>query len=216
MIADANLEQLQGELRIILLAIAMTLAVSVGVFWALIARWTSRRRWVALSDWAHVNGFRLHRPDQIKLTPALRNASPTMQGVLSLTCGGTTLLQADSSQRRWNVLVRETATPWPLTALRPVAQQPSICDLFAMESFPALGAGERFLVCGQDKPSARILARSSIRGLLPRDIGLLLHGRELVLDFSSRPFDEIEFGRMMALADQLAANLPSLSPQQTT
>jgi len=47
-----------------------------------------------------------------------------------------------------------------------------------------------------------------LRSLLPPDVGLLLHGRHLVLDFSDRPFDAIEFGRMLALADQLAARLP--------
>ena len=34
-------------------------------------------------------------------------------------------------------------------------------------------------------------------------IGLLLHGEYLLLDFSERPFDPIEFGRMLAVADQL-------------
>lgn len=214
MLADANLDQLQSELRIILLAILLVLAASGAVTWALIARWTSRRRWVALSDWTRANGFRLHRPDRIELTPAVRSASRPLQGVLSLTRGNTNIIQADSDDRRWNLLARRITAPWPGTALRPVAQQHSIVDLFALESFPVLGAGERFLVCGQDKPSARILARSSIRGLLPKDIGLLLHGRELLLDFSSRPFDEIEFGRMIALADQLVANLPSLTSEE--
>jgi hypothetical protein len=78
-----------------------------------------------------------------------------------------------------------------------------------------LGAGERYLVVGVDKSAARVLARSSIRGLLPADVGLLLHGRELLLDFSTRRFDEIEFGRMIALADQLVANLPAIAVEAT-
>ena len=41
-----------------------------------------------------------------------------------------------------------------------------------------------------------------------RTPGLLLHGQHLVLDFSSRPFDRLEFTRMIALAEQLLAHLP--------
>ena len=45
-------------------------------------------------------------------------------------------------------------------------------------------------------------------GLLPPDIGRVLRGQHLVLVFSSRPFVPIVFDRMLALAAQLAAQLP--------
>ena len=48
-----------------------------------------------------------------------------------------------------------------------------------------------------------------LRSLLPADVGLLLIGRQLLLDFSDRPFDSIEFGRMMSLTDQLVKHLPA-------
>ncbi|HEX8911338.1 MAG TPA: hypothetical protein VF796_03185, partial [Humisphaera sp.] len=55
---------------------------------------------------------------------------------------------------------------------------------------------------------ATTLATSSVRGLLPPDVGLLLVGRHLVLEFSDRPFDAIEFNRMIAVAGQVVAHLP--------
>jgi hypothetical protein len=52
------------------------------------------------------------------------------------------------------------------------------------------------------------LSKSQARALLPPDIGMLLHGQYMVLDFSSRPFDGIELGRMVALAEQLEQHIP--------
>ena len=95
--------------------------------------------------------------------------------------------------------------------LRPVsaASQQSVLDSFSLSSFPLMGATERFVVFGTDSAAARLISQSMMRSLLPPDIGLLLHRRELVLDFSPRPFDAIEFDRMLALADQLAQRLPA-------
>ena len=45
-------------------------------------------------------------------------------------------------------------------------------------------------------------------GLLPADVGLLLYGPRLVLDFSGRPFDTIEFERMIVVAKQIVDHLP--------
>jgi hypothetical protein len=72
-----------------------------------------------------------------------------------------------------------------------------------------MGDVTRFVVFGSDSHAARILSKSEARALLPPDIGLILHGQHLVLDFSARPFDGIELGRMVALADQLAGHLPT-------
>ena len=60
---------------------------------------------------------------------------------------------------------------------------------------------------GTEPTAARDLARSTLMALLPPDLGLLLVGRHLLLDFSARPFDPIEFGRMIALADQLGRGM---------
>jgi hypothetical protein len=94
-----------------------------------------------------------------------------------------------------------------MTALRPTSHTSSIIDLFSMSSFPSLGATQRFVIFGADGAAARSLSDSTAAALLPPDIGLILHGMFLILDFTSRPFDQIEFGRMIDLADQLAPRL---------
>jgi hypothetical protein len=111
----------------------------------------------------------------------------------------------------WNVLIRRIEATWPPSALRPAALAPGetgVLDLFSLASFPTLLRPERFVAYGTDTAAARVLARSPVAALLPPDIGLLLHGRQLVLDFSARPFDDTEFDRMIALADSLSAHLP--------
>lgn len=108
----------------------------------------------------------------------------------------------------WNLLVRHMPWAWRPTGVRPAGAQRSLLDLVSLSSFPSLGSTERFVVYGTDSAAARELSQSMARSLLPPDIGLLLYGSELVLDFSGRPFDPIEFNRMLALADQLAEKLP--------
>ena len=112
--------------------------------------------------------------------------------------------------RTWHALVRQIETNWPPTALRPAAREESLLDLFSLASYPSMIASERFVIFGTDSAAAQTVAKSSLPALLPPDVGLLLHGRVLVLDFSARPFDTIEFDRMLALVDHLAARLPTL------
>jgi hypothetical protein len=92
--------------------------------------------------------------------------------------------------------------------LRPANAKGSLLDLFSLSSFPGMGEVDRFMIFGTDSVAAKLLSASPARALLPPDIGLLLSGTRLALDFSSRPFDPIELGRMTALADQLVAHLP--------
>ena len=111
-------------------------------------------------------------------------------------------------QQRWHVLVKQIKTSWPATGLRPSHAPASLLDQFSLSSYPRMGEVERFTVFGTDSHAARVLSKSQARALLPPDIGMLLHGQYLVLDFSSRPFDGIELGRIVALADQLEQHLP--------
>ncbi|MEA2734569.1 MAG: hypothetical protein QOE14_1020, partial [Humisphaera sp.] len=109
---------------------------------------------------------------------------------------------------RWHVLVRQLGSAWPATGLRPANQPASLLDQFSLSSYPRMGETDRFIVFGTDSAAARALSKSHARALLPPDVGLLLHGRHVVLDFSTRPFDGIELGRMVALAEQLVQHLP--------
>ena len=110
------------------------------------------------------------------------------------------------------MLIRQVESNWPPTALRPTssADEQTLLDNFALASFPSMIASERFVIFGADSAAARSLSKSSLPALLPPDVGLLLHGRRIVLDFSRRHFDTIEFDRMLALADHLTAHLPAL------
>lgn len=211
---------------LILLTLLLVVGASSVTFWLLVRRATSHRQWVAYADWARDRGFRFNRIGSASAPPpfdALPNATPIVRSSLSKRT--TTLVQletasappaaprAPESSRRivWNLLVREIPPDWPATGLRPRHSTASVLDLFSLSSFPTLGATERFIAYGTDSAAAKLLSRSMLRSLLPADVGLLLRGNRLVLDFSERPFDPIEFGRMIALADQLAAHLPAPS-----
>jgi hypothetical protein len=107
----------------------------------------------------------------------------------------------------WHVYMRQTSLSWAPTGLRPTANTRSLLDLFSLTSFPLLGSTDRFVVYGTESHASERLSRSIARGLLPPDVGLLLYADRMILDFSVRPFDEIEFNRMLVLADQLEKHL---------
>jgi hypothetical protein len=197
----------------VLLTLIAVLSASVIVFNWQVRRWTSNRGWRALLDWARATGFKLSHHDREPPPPFTQLTSGRM--TTCLQSGPTKLLQLETlagsavQTPRWHVLVRELEYVWPVTALRPAQATSSVIDHFSLSSFPRMGEIERFMVFGTEATAARRLSKSEARALLPQDIGLLLHGRQLVLDFSSRPFDPIEFGRMTAVAEQLVTHLPA-------
>jgi hypothetical protein len=203
---------------VVLLTLVAVVAASSVTFWLLVRRATSHRQWVALSDWARDHGFRFSRTGPDKPPPPfnlLQNTAPLVR--LSLAKGPTKLVQletpaAGSQQGKpvaWNLLIRDVPADWPPTGLRPANANASALDLFSLSSFPTLGGTDRFIAFGTDSTASRVVARSMLRSLLPPDVGLLLVAGHLVLDFSARPFDSIELGRMRALADQIASHLPA-------
>jgi hypothetical protein len=110
-----------------------------------------------------------------------------------------------------HVLLQAIDDPWPPTGLRPVDHATSLLDTLIPAGTAVSGSNERFAVLGQDLAATRLLAASSVRALLPADVGFLLFGQTLMLDFSARPFDPIELDRMLAVADQVAAHVPRLT-----
>jgi hypothetical protein len=196
----------------VLLSLMAVLGAAVAVFTWQVRRWTTNRQWRGLLDWARVADFKLTQQD--REPPAPLEVLPQSRVTTTLTSGPTQVLQLETlggtavETRRWHVLVRELQSPWPATALRPAHATTSLIDLFSLSSYPLMGEVERFLIFGTDSAAARRLSKSEARALLPPDVGLLLSGSQLVLDFSSRPFDPIEFGRMNALAEQLVSHLP--------
>ena len=216
----------------VLLTLLAVLAASSVTLWLIVRRATSHRQWVALSEWARENGFRFSRAatgEPPGPFGQLKDPPPVVR--LQLSRGPTTLVQfehgvaaaapaeaaplitavptAAPAQKPvvWNVLVREIPSSWPPTGLRPAGALSSALDLFSLSSYPTMGT-DRFIAFGTDSAAARALTKSMLRSLLPADVGLLLHGRHLVVDFSARPFDAIGLSRIVAMADQLVTHLP--------
>ncbi len=199
-----------------MIVLIVVLGLSVLMFVALVRRWTHSRPWLSISDWARARGFRASVRD-CSVPPPL-DALKDMR-LLSQVCvsdGTSNLMRLEGigetssagQPKRWHVLVRQIESPWQPTGLRPAPAPSSLLDLFSLTSFPLMGETQRFVVFGTDSAPARKLSKSRARALLPPDVGLLLHGPHMILDFSDRPFDEIEFDRMIALCEQLVANLP--------
>jgi hypothetical protein len=223
---------------LILLSLLTVLGLSAVTMWVLVRRATSHRQWVALSEWAREYGYRFTRAAGGDAPSPFEHLKPPHPVVrLQLSRGPTTLVQfehgtapssgaptpmpaamqtptpavptiaASEQPVVWNVLVRQIGSDWRPTGLRPAGATASVLDLFSLSSFPTMGT-ERFIAYGTDSAAARAVMKSMLRSLLPPDVGLFLHGRHLVLDFSSRPFDAIELSRVVSLSDQVAAHLP--------
>lgn len=202
------------------LVLLTVLIASSLVFRMLVRRWTTRRHWLELSRWAIENDMTLDGANRaVAPAPLATFTDPAPSASLALTSQTLAIAEihtqksqrTDSSQfTRWHVMVRKMDSRWPPTGLRPQANASSLLDLFPLTSFPSMSPPERFVVFGSDSSSARRMARSSLPALLPPDIGLLLHGSTLILDFTARPFDAIELSRLCSLIEQLLAHLPSV------
>src|SRR5687768_12127849 len=112
------------------LVLIFVIASSWAVYWMLIRRWTEQRRWLALSDWASANGFKLHGERNAVAPEVLRTlTTPPPRTLVSLHDRDTAAVQVETlvnpnprkkdEPARWNLLVRKLATPWPTTCLRP-------------------------------------------------------------------------------------------------
>ena len=195
---------------------------SLWVFYTLVSRSTVRRKRVALSEWARGRGAKVVEDAAAPLPERLAMLAPYHpQASLRVRARRWTILEmttdpppeSRAAAPQWHVLARELDTEWPPTGLRPTAHAVSLLDLLSMSSFPSLSSSGRFILFGTDSAAARVLADSWFEALLPPDVGLAVHGRMLLLDFSTRPFDTIEFGRMLALVEQLATHLPPAPAQ---
>ena len=224
---------------VVLVTLAAIFAASWAMFWALVRRWTWDREWVALSDWSRDAGFQIRRDPSPGPLPApldsIRAHHPSPSVILSDAqlahprCDRGAHASRRHGQRRWRRSISAGGNGERGGAVEPGGAAPGIAvaaDRVAADgpahelhrSLPALQlpaprAGERFTIFGSDSAAAAALSASSARALLPPDVGLLLHGNELVLDFSDRPFDSIEFERMLVIADQIVSHLPSLGSE---
>ena len=187
--------------------LAVSLLGSLWTFHRLTRRWTSDRARTLLDEWASDRRFELRWAGRAAVPPMLRRLGPDATTEVSLTRAGLTLLRVNTPHA-WHVLMKQTQTVWTPAALRPKHATTSLADVFDLPAFPAVLASDRFVVCAAESRAARALAKAPARGLLPPDIGLLLHGSYVMLDFSQRPFDTVEFDRMLAVMEQLNNHLP--------
>jgi hypothetical protein len=205
---------------LVLFAMVLVFGASSAVFWLSTKRWTTQRQWVALADWAAAGGFQVRRGDEARLPVVLGETSAVVpRACVEVASSEVTFVQIETAgldERggttgttpvRWNLMVRSVNAEWAATALRPTRAERSVTDLFSLSSYPTMATSERFVLYGADSEGASRLSRTHARGLMPPDVGLLVIGSSLILDFSARPFDGIEFGRMMALGEQIAGEL---------
>jgi hypothetical protein len=195
----------------VLFTLLAILIVSGRVFYVLTRQWTSHRPIEALREWARDRDFQLQLAPDAELPEALAglsSADPKVEMTLSegsiLLIRLTTAAKPTAPRPMWNLLICRSPAARRPAGLRPMANNGSFLDLFSLDGFPSLLPPERFVVFAAESKEAKAMAASPARGLLPADIGLLVHGPYLTLDFSTRPFDAIEFDRMLAIAEQVA------------
>jgi hypothetical protein len=205
---------------LVLSTLFVILAASVWVFATLVKRETRNRRGLALGQWARSRNLRSMPTDaDLPALAPLKQFKPEIQllfhgenlTVVQFHTAETVLASAVLPPRQWHLLFRKLGATWPTTALRPTAHAISAVDIFSLSSYPSLMPTQRFVIFGAEPKSARALAESSASALLPADVGLILYGDSLILDFSSRVFDEIEFDRLIDLAEQLEQHLDAIS-----
>jgi hypothetical protein len=195
----------------VLFTLLFILIASGCVFRVLTQQWTTHRPMQALRDWAGDRRFKLHQLP-IPLPPSLHGLQPLDPRIETLLTRGPVMLirlttAAKPAQPRpiWNLIIRETPQSQAPAGLRPADATTSFVDLFSLTGFPSLLPPDRFVIYATESRDARQLLASHVRGLLPADIGYLIHGPFVTLDFSSRPFDSIEFERVMTIMDQIIA-----------
>lgn len=199
----------------VLVIAAATIAATV----LLSLKWTRYRRLYQLLDWCKSRGLRMVRKSRgfPPLPPLLQRVEPALRVRWLIRDDDAepsddqiTLLRAQTPTQTYNLLLVRMphGGAWPATALRPTVRRETLIDRLNLFSYPSTMGIDRFTLHGEHPGAARKLNESHARGLLPRDIGAVVADDLLILDFSDRPFDQLEFDRMILLGKQVAAALP--------
>lgn len=195
---------------IIFALLLLILAVSAAIFFVSVHRETTHRAQMRLAEWAEQNRF---VPMNAEFGPPrpIDRLSPAMSMTLGYYRHGTRLVHVRTPgvdpgdpPSQWNLAIRHVPTLSPPVGLRSADATRSIVDLFKLEPSPRQSTNARFTIVGEDLVASHKMADGSSRALLPGDLSLLRVDDYLVIDFSGRPFDPIELGRMLGLLDQLA------------
>ena len=192
------------------LCLLAVLAASSAIFWVSVRRETRHRAQMRLAEWAEQNRFaRLN--EEFGAPKPFDRVTPAMRLTVGLYNRNTKLVHLRSAAPdvgqpplQWNLAIRTVATSSAPVGLRSADATRSVVDLFHLEPSPKQSASARFTIVGEDLVASHKMADGSSRALLPGDLSLLRIDDYLVIDFSNRPFDPIELGRMLSMLDQLA------------
>lgn len=217
------------ESALVMFVLLLLLGIAGGTFVALVWRETSTRRSVALAEWARASGFYSNPLAKLRPPPPLERFGTNLRIRHCLSSATATVVSfttdrlpanpdapvdlnaAPPMPPQFHALIWAVKSDWPAIALRPTAAPAALSDLLHLPSQAARYGTLRFVIFSDHRRTAHIVASSRLRGLLPADIGLLLIGNYLLLDFSSRPFDGIELNRMIVIAEQIVSHMPAIN-----
>src|SRR5688500_7127251 len=142
--------------------------VSILMYVMLVRRWTSRRQWVSLAQWARESGYQLRPLRREDLPRPLQEIVRDESRIRFHLCDPrTTIVQfetdpvkPDAPAPKWNVLVRHRPAVGPAAGLRPAAQALNLIDLLPLSKFASMSLGDRFVVYATEPAAARKLAES--------------------------------------------------------
>jgi hypothetical protein len=201
---------------LVLCVLVLMLLASGMTFTLLTRRWTRDRPQAALFDWARERKFKIIPHHQLAIPAGLESLIPLHPVVEVLLVRGLEIvvkastLDTEQKRRSWHLLLRTTTIARTPAALRPASADVSFIDLFTLPSYPAILTPDRFAVLATDSAAARAMTHCPARGLLPPDVGLLVHGPYVTIDFSARPFDPVEIDRMLVITAQIVPGLPAV------
>lgn len=194
------------------LTLTAVLLASAWMVSKLVTRHTAGRAAFSLWEWGVNKRFRRRPPgivtvdalDEIRDYALRANEHWQSHDGLTSIYRLQTVSRGDVVQH-WHALVRTVEQYSTPIALRPAGAPHSLVDLMHLTLFPKLSSQTRFAVYGLRATDARELAGGAARALLPPDIGLIRNADAVILDFTARPFDPVEFSRVCAIAEQIVA-----------
>ena len=195
------------------LVLVAVLAASAWMVVRLVRRHTHEQASFSLWEWCVEKRYRRLPPAAVTIDALdeIRDYALRASDHFRSRDGLTTIYRLQTVSRgdvvqHWHALVRTVEQYSAPAALRPVGAAASLADLMHLTLFPKMSSQTRFAVYGLRATDARELADSAAKALLPRDIGLIRNADAVILDFSSRPFDPVEFSRMCAIVEQIVAH----------
>jgi len=209
-----NIQPIGHLSLLVILVLLLILVASSAIFSKLSRRNTTQRRQTAIDDWADSKYLTFHPAADaalISLNLPLLNL-PDAAAELLITGSDFSIAQLRSDSTRvpqhFHILLRSIEHSARPCALRPTLAAISIIDHLRDLRPVNIASSSRFTAFSNQNAAAVAFAKSPAAARLPADVGLFVGENVLILDFTSRRFDEIEFNRMIDLSEQIAKRLP--------